>query len=124
MNDKRNMEDLALDKLLAQAAAKPVIVPADLMQRIEADAHLVADAGDAARRSQPDNQSGFWAVILAAIGGWPAIAGLATATVAGVWIGFSPTSSIGGIADGYLTNTTYYDVGDFMPSIDDFLNEG
>ena len=38
--------------------------------------------------------------IVAALGGWPAVGGLATAAIAGVWIGFSPSLGVGTAVSG------------------------
>lgn len=59
---------------------------AELMARVLSDAHAV-QAGliappDKTTMRRPSLRQAF-----RALGGWPAVAGLATATVAGVWIG-------------------------------------
>ena len=58
------------------------------MARVLADAQAT-QAGHAPV-PQRKQASSYWQDFLRAIGGWPAMAGLATATVAGVWLGVSP----------------------------------
>ena len=68
------------------------------LARIEADAFAAQ-----ATRTAPLSASvpvaapareGWLAQLWSAIGGWPSLAGLATATVAGVWIGISPPAAL------------------------------
>lgn len=81
--DKPELDDLSLDALFAQAKADAV-VPDALVARI------VADAAEVAMPEVIIEQGpGLWARMMDAVGGWPALSGLATATIAGVYIGFS-----------------------------------
>jgi hypothetical protein len=92
----------------------------DLMARILADAEaarVFAAAPRAVRR-------GLWASLMAAIGGWPAVASLATATVAGLYIGVSPPAQLEDFAVTYLGATDYAVSGDFAPGFEDILTEG
>jgi hypothetical protein len=51
---------------------------------------------------------------LAAIGGWPAAAGLATATVAGLWIGYAQPD-LGAVTLGTGADEVVYDIGGLLP---------
>ncbi|MFZ5965322.1 hypothetical protein ACOXXX_20455 [Thalassococcus sp. BH17M4-6] len=62
--------------------------PADLMARIEAQALAARPDPDPAPHRRP------LAGLIAALGGWPAMAGLAAAACAGVWLGFSPPDAM------------------------------
>jgi hypothetical protein len=77
---------------LARAeAAKPA--PEALMARILADAAREAvPLAPPARAAQP--RIGRLAALFAALGGWPAVGGLATAGVAGLWLGLSPPAAV------------------------------
>lgn len=82
------------------AAPRPSL---DLMARLEADA-LDAQAALAAPRV-PARRRGAWAELRQALGGWPGLAGLATAGCAGLWLGLSPGLDLGdgtlwSVADG------------------------
>ncbi|MEQ9243915.1 hypothetical protein [Roseovarius indicus] len=79
----------------AGRAARPE--PGDaLMARIMADADRVQ--AERAEAPAPGPRRGLFAGLAQALGGWPAMAGLATATVAGLWIGVSPPSGLAGVA--------------------------
>ena len=81
-----------LDKLLAEAALQKPSVPTDLMARVMIDATRVQPKVPTAL------QQGVWASILDVIGGWPAVGGLAMASVAGLWIGVAPPVGLDAIA--------------------------
>ncbi|WP_234417106.1 hypothetical protein [Loktanella sp. Alg231-35] len=86
-----NPNDDMLDDLFGQARAQQPVAPSDdLIARVLADAAGVQHAPIAQVADQP----GAWARIMDAIGGWPALSGLAAATVAGVWVGIAPPSSV------------------------------
>ena len=82
MVEERHLNDLELNTLFEAAKDAAPLPSTDLVTRILSDADRVLDANVA---PAPDQQTkrGFFADILEAIGGWPSIAGLATAAVAG-----------------------------------------
>jgi len=81
----------------AGKAARPE--PGDaLMARIMADADRVQAERAAAPAPEPTPRRGRLGWLAAALGGWPAMAGLAAATVAGLWIGVSAPAGLTGIA--------------------------
>lgn len=95
MSDDRQTEtprDDGLEAFFAAARADAPTPSDDLVARILADADAVhpAPVALAPRRSA----SPAWRDVLRGIGGWPALAGLATATVAGLWIGVQPPSGL------------------------------
>lgn len=78
----------ALDALLSDVREADVPLPSkELMARIAADAEAV-------RGFDAVVPSSGWRVWLDALGGWPAFGGLATAGIAGLWIGVSPPAAI------------------------------
>jgi hypothetical protein len=85
-----NPNDDMLDDLFAQARAVKTAPSDDLMARVLEDADAVQPK--LAVMSAP--QVGLWARLMDAIGGWPAVSGLAAATVAGVWVGVAPPASV------------------------------
>lgn len=96
------LDDAALDALFASVRANPPLPSAAVMTRL-CDAALAAQpvqrpdlparpANRDARRAAPWRRA--MAPLLEAIGGWPALAGLATAGVAGLWIGFNPPQAL------------------------------
>ncbi len=95
--------DGELDRLfdLARAVAPPV--SDDLMARIMADADAAVVPMPDVATSAPEQ--GGWRGWVAAIGGWPAMGGLALATVVGVAIGISPPAGLTSITSGFLGET-------------------
>jgi hypothetical protein len=44
----------------------------------------------------------LWARLFDMLGGWPAVSGLAAATVAGIWVGVAPPASVESITASFL----------------------
>ena len=99
--------DALMDGLFAEARdCRPAEVPVHLEQSIIREAVAI----QAARAAAVQSQGADWAEgrtergstglmaqlrgVIAAIGGWPALGGLATASAAGLWIGLAPPSFI------------------------------
>jgi len=99
-NDVNAQVPDALDQLFAQARAEQHEPGDDLMARIMADAMRNApkQTSPTSTVKLPSGIRGF----LAALGGWPALGGLAMATVAGLWIGISPPDSLNDFAASVL----------------------
>ena len=74
----------------------------DLLARVLEDAYAEQDALAVREIPSPAAEEpaapsrGILRGLWDAIGGWPAAAGLATATVTGVWIGYNPPAAIAG----------------------------
>lgn len=107
--NETEVNDTFLDGLFDAARAADAPMPVALADRMNADADHLAHARRAAglpskRRSR---ETGVLGQLFAVIGGWPAMAGLATATVAGVWIGVTPpaiiSESLGSLSGGATT---------------------
>ncbi len=98
------------------------VVDRDVVGR---DAGRAAGAGGRARTGTGRGGLGGWlANLLAPIGGWPAVAGLATATVAGGWIGYASGDGLSGLTGDAISAGGGADLGEFMLSYDDLLGEG
>lgn len=119
-------EDLALAAFFD--AARPVedlaLAPPALLARVLDDA-LHVQQGFATQLRQPAPPARGWlAGLLAAVGGWPALSGLATAGMAGVWLGFSPPTSVGDLAAEYLGLAGSYDL-ELVPAFAEYgVEEG
>ncbi|MGP3724126.1 dihydroorotate dehydrogenase [Cereibacter sphaeroides] len=85
------MRDRDLDDLFAEARREAPMPSADLMARILADAAAERPA-PAPARSAPRRRLSPW--LLALFGGGGVFAGLATATLAGVWIGMAQPAPV------------------------------
>lgn len=105
-----------LDDLLAAAARRPAMPSEMLMERVLADA-LALQPRPAQLRPAPA-RPGLLARMMAALGGPPALAGLGTAAVFGVALGYlSPTTL------DYLTGSSA-DAAEFFPDADFLTTEG
>lgn len=82
-------DPLDQDFAALKAAAKPP--SADLMVRVLHDADAVQEAFMTPPAPRRDH---LRARFMELIGGWPSMAGLATAGIAGVWIGLSPPAAL------------------------------
>jgi hypothetical protein len=118
---------------LFEAARNRAPLPsADLIARILADAEAQAapEPVPAAKARRAPPAPGFWATLVAGLGGWPVLAGMATATVAGVWLGFPAPEVLDTMAGGILMPgqaETGYQLEDMVPDYGDFtflLEEG
>ncbi len=104
----------------------------DLLARVLADAYEAQDGMAAAMPEEPvvavpaPRSRGLLRSLLDAIGGWPAVAGLATATVAGVWIGYNPPTAFDDLTLSVLDSNYGYEmnIGDSLPAFDDLQADG
>jgi hypothetical protein len=111
-----------LDDLFAQAKTGTMEPSGDLMARVLADAARVQPQPQTARRSEPTRNLGVWAGLAALFGGGGALAGLGSAAVAGLFIGFVQPTSLTALADAW-SGETQLDSVDLMPGIDALLTE-
>ncbi|MHA7877142.1 hypothetical protein [Roseivivax sp.] len=90
--EHRDPEDIgpeaeaALERYFTAGRAHPPALSPELLARLTAEAQGQARAHGRARRPARAGLAG----LIAALGGWPALAGLATTAVAGFWIGLAP----------------------------------
>lgn len=84
------MTDDDLDGFFAAARREAGPLPAGLAARMQADAARVQAEIAAAVPSGGRARPGLWQELRAALGGWAGLGGLATAGVAGVWLGLAP----------------------------------
>lgn len=90
-----------LDALLRAARQAPAELPEVLESRILRDAARVqagwrspAAVVGRPRQERSGRREGLWSRLHGALGGWPALGGLAAASVAGLWIGLAPPSGL------------------------------
>ncbi|HHI69588.1 MAG TPA: dihydroorotate dehydrogenase [Rhodobacteraceae bacterium] len=93
----------------------------DLLRRVMADAEAALPDFE---RSADKAKSGVFSVLWRAIGGWPVVAGLAAATVAGVWIGFSQPAGIERVSAFYLGQSDEVNMVDLLYAFDAEFGEG
>lgn len=130
MTDKHPLTETELDTLFAAARDQAPLPSADLVARVFADAEAESAAalstapGGVPKRAPAGATAGWGATLLAALGGWPAIGGLATAAIAGVVIGVASPETIESWSAGYLSSALGYEMGDFVPAIGTLLDGG
>lgn len=111
-----------LDLLFQEARDTSIEPSPDLLARVLDDglAHMPVAAMDAG----PVVRLPGWRRLLSALGGWPAAAGLVTAAVTGVSIGYAAPGPVGTVTSGFgLEIGTGYDVVDLIPSLDGIYAE-
>ena len=118
------MADTAdLDAILAAARTAGADASEDFLARVLADAYAMQPQ-PAAVVAVPA-ASGWRARLVAslsALGGMGAAAGLATATLAGVWIGFARPDLIGGL--GLAWTGAQVESIELLPTVEAWLTEG
>ncbi|WP_102107054.1 dihydroorotate dehydrogenase [Oceaniglobus roseus] len=117
--DKTRIDDDTLEDFFAAARAAPVAVSDDLVARILQDAAAAQPWAPAPARAAP----GPLARLVGALGGWPSLAGLAAAALAGVWIGTAQPVMIEDLGIGLSARSDTaaaegYDLADLMPGYD------
>jgi len=97
-SDEDKRQEAALAPFFEAARRQVPDVSPDLMARVleNAETALVLHRATAPGPDAP--QTGFWARIAQALGGWPAMAGLVAAGIAGVWIGAALPETLPGLA--------------------------
>lgn len=118
------MADTAdLDAILAAARTAGADASEDFLARVLADAYAMQPQPTAVVAVPA--ASGWRARLVAslsALGGMGAAAGLATATLAGVWIGFARPDLIGGL--GLAWTGAQVESIELLPTVDAWLTEG
>lgn len=121
MTDQNNPTGAEIDALLAELAAAEPEPGQALLNRMMADAEAVSAVQFA---PVPKSRPSVWSEILAAIGGWGAVAGLSTATFAGVWLGIAPPDAMPDVSQWFLNDSTISVLDGFNPNFDSLLDEG
>jgi hypothetical protein len=98
-----NPDDKMLDDLFEQARATPIAPTDDLLRRVIADAD---QAMPGHRPRQAKVRTGPWAALRDALGGWPAVSGVAMAGIVGVWFGLAPPAAVETLAADILGTQT------------------
>jgi hypothetical protein len=114
-------DDLFLDAFFEAERADTAALSSDLFARILDDAETVQ-----AEHQSPDvpaKPSAPWwqQSISVLIKAWPSAAGLATATLAGVWIGYSPPEAIETFTSSFVNLTETAGIFDVMAEFDTTL---
>ncbi len=89
MTDREKALDDDLAAARSEVAGEGWEMSDALMARILADA-----AAEMPRPSADAGRRGLWSALVSTLGGWPAVSGLAAATVAGIWLGAAPPPAL------------------------------
>lgn len=107
---RQDPADALLDALFAQARAGAGPVPDALLARVIADAEAAMPRAPVLRpapvAARP--QAGWLAALVALLGGRSAVAGMAAAGLAGVWIGFAQPVALPFDTDSTVETVTLY----------------
>ncbi|MBV1867384.1 MAG: hypothetical protein KUG69_05700 [Marinosulfonomonas sp.] len=121
MTDRIDLQESELDALFSAAADATPLPSSTLLERVSADAEAeIANVAVA----RPARGAGLFARFVSLIGGWPTAAGLATATVAGIWIGYAVPETVDGLAGSAWFTGSNLDMVEFTASFDSLLGEG
>lgn len=123
MTDKLENDKTELDAAFAQMRQNAPVASEALLARVMADAETVIEERNR-NVENPRKSRSLWAEIGAAIGGWTAVAGLGTATIAGVWIGFVQPESFSPVSDMFISEITTSSLDDFMPGLNSMASGG
>ncbi|MEJ1990610.1 MAG: dihydroorotate dehydrogenase [Maritimibacter sp.] len=133
MPDDDMLNEAALDDLFRAARAEAPMPSADLLARVMADAEAEIAAQPAplpVRQAAP--RKSHLRSLLEGLGGWPAVAGMITASVVGLSMGFVSPDQVNSLSGGLLlqsdmSTTSSYDLEDMLPgfgALDDLGMEG
>ncbi|WP_319826371.1 dihydroorotate dehydrogenase [Thalassovita sp.] len=114
--------DIDLDALFAQARGRDADPSPDFMARVLEDALAAQPAPTPVAQTRP--RSSRLRQFLNAVGGWPAMAGLATAGVAGLWFGINPPEAVATTAETMLGVESDLYLVDLMPGYEFAMAEG
>ncbi|WP_298298961.1 hypothetical protein [uncultured Litoreibacter sp.] len=115
----KDLSDAALDAMFDEARTHDPAPSPDLLARIAADAATVQREVEAPAVEPPRT---FFGQVLEVLGGWPTVGGLATATVAGLYIGMAQPGLVGLEAE--LADGTDFVTSALLPGDDLFFEEG
>lgn len=114
------MQDDALDRLFAEAAANPPAPSANLMDRVLADGLALQPAAPGPKRVLKTPGPGVLAQLAAIFGGPPALAGVTAAALLGIAVGYLNPDAAESLAGGLIASGTE----EFFPSVDFLTTEG
>lgn len=111
-----------LDDLFAEASARPMAASSEFLARVHADAiaHQPQPRTVAAPSARPG--MGFLARMIAAVGGAGALAGISSAAMAGLVVGYVQPSGLVSLAGDYGIVSSG-DVVDLLPGYDALIAE-
>lgn len=122
MKKATDMRGHDIDDLLAKARAQRPLDSAALMEKVLADA-MVHQPKPMRSEVRPQQIVGFWASIFHALGGKGGLAGLGSAAMVGVMLGFVQPTSFTTLTDAFIAQSPLGDM-ELIPGVDAILTEG
>lgn len=119
-----NEKEFGLEAYFEAGRAAAVAPSAELMDRIMQDAETEMQVPAIVTPKAPSLRLGPLASLMDAIGGWPVLAGMATAGVVGVWIGFSQPVGLDLLAQQMLGVEDADYLVDLVPAFENGFEEG
>lgn len=123
MKKATEMSEQDLDDLFAAARATAPTEDTALLARVCADGLRLQPQPRPIAQIATAGNPGWWAALSNTLGGKRGLAGLGTAAVAGVMLGFVQPSSVLALTETFFAAATVDEV-DLMPGIDAILTEG
>ena len=118
--EHRPLDDQELELLFAAARQSKPQPSDELLKRVvEESGYHASPVSVASAASKP----GPFKAVLDAFGGIPAAIGFATATAAGLAIGFFASAPLDGLSSEYLATVAGFSLEDIMPSFIDLIGE-
>lgn len=114
------MDDL--DDLFAAARKAAPVPPADLVARVLEDARQAQPRPAAALRATPSRSGGLWGALAGLFGGGGVLAGMGTAAVAGLFMGFAMPDQVLALTD-VLASSADAAAIEMVPGIDALIAE-
>ncbi len=114
------MDDL--DDLFAAARKAAPVPPADLVARVLEDARQAQPRPVAAMRAAPSRSGGLWGALAGLFGGGGVLAGMGTAAVAGLFMGFAMPDQVLALTD-VLASSADAAAIEMVPGIDALISE-
>lgn len=112
------LNDIELEQFFAAGRSEQVEPSEALMARVLADAEAETHTRHAAKpRHRATPRAGVFASLRAALGGWPVMASMATATAAGIWIGAAAPDRLSTVTGGLIGSATsaQYELDELLP---------
>ncbi|SFC70190.1 hypothetical protein [Tropicimonas isoalkanivorans] len=122
--DRDDFTDRELEAFFTAARDETAPPSPQLLSRVLADAYALQETTAVTVPRPAPVRRPAWRHIVDAIGGWPAVAGLATAAAVGIWIGYNPPNSVEGLTSQVFDGGYDLTMGSSLPDIDFLLADG
>lgn len=119
-----NEKEFGLDAYFEAGRAVAVTPSAELLDRIMQDAETEMPEPEGVTTKAIAPKQGLFSSLREAIGGWPVLAGVATAGIVGVWIGFSQPVGLDVVAQQWGAAEDAEYLVDLVPAFESGFEEG